>query len=231
MTNLSVIATSPLNIDSGNIDFSNQDMQALASFGKKLSFEKTGLKVFDQGDAAQKIYLLTEGVVRISRFLSDGSRHIVAFRWPGSFFGIKEEGSFVNHAHTLTPCVIYEFESYKFSNFLLSHPSLQQKVLQRAIYHISSNYRQIIIVGRLGTQRALAAFLLECSTQNGFFDAQKNILTIPMSRYDIADYLGTAAESVTRAITKLETQGVLQRIGARGFYLNVKALKDFASIE
>lgn len=228
---MGVMAASSLNIDDGNVGFSNQDLQAFASFGKKLSFSEAGLKIFDQGDEAHKIYLLTDGVVRISRLLRDGSRHVVAFKWPGSFFGIKEEGSFVNHAHTLTPCVIYEFESHAFSNFLLSHPSLQQKVLQRAIYSISSTYRQVIIVGRLSTQRALAAFLVECTSKSGFFNNQTNTLTIPMSRYDIADYLGTASESVTRAITKLETQKFLKRIGARGFILNLRGLKEFANIE
>lgn len=220
-----------LNIDGGEGVFSNQELQTLVSFGKKLSFADAGLKIFDQGDETHKIYFLTEGVVRISRLLCDGSRHVVAFKWPGNFFGIKEEGAFFNHAHTLAPSVVYEFESSKFSNFLLSHPSLQQKILQRAIHHISSNYRQIIIVGRLGTQRALAAFLLDCCRRHGFFNTKTNILTVPMSRYDIADYLGTASESITRAITKLETQGLLKRIGARGFFLNYEALKTFANIE
>lgn len=226
------IKPTPLSsIDAKANDFSVQDLQAFASFGKKLSLPRSGLKIFDQGEQAQKIYLLTEGVVRISRLLADGSRHVLDFKWPGSFFGIKEEGFFVNHAHTLVPCVVYEFESERLSNFLLSHPSLQQKVLQRAIYSISSTYRQVIIVGRFGTSRALAAFLLDCARKDGFFDEQTSRLNLPMSRYDIADYLGTAAESVTRAITRLETEGLLKRCGPRELILNLAGLKRLANIE
>lgn len=218
-------------LDAGAQSFSASELHTLASFSKKLTFTGPGIKIFDQGEAAQKLYLLTEGVVRISRLLSDGSRHVLEFKWPGGFFGLKEEGVFANHAHTLTPCVIYEFESETFTDFLLAHPSIQQKVLQRAIYHISSTYRQVIIVGRFGTKRALAAFLLDCAGKDGFFDEQTSCLSLPMSRYDIADYLGTAAESVTRAITRLETEGLLKRCGPRELILNLAGLKRLANIE
>ena len=64
---------------------------------------------------------------------------------------------------------------------------------------------------------------------SSYFDQSTHVLTVSMSRYDIADYLGTSAETVTRAFTRLEREGLLRRVTARTVELEPELLKAFIS--
>ncbi|MGT2467645.1 helix-turn-helix domain-containing protein (plasmid) [Mesorhizobium atlanticum] len=85
-------------------------------------------------------------------------------------------------------------------------------------------------MGRFDVARRLAVFLLDCSGHENYFDSSTRILTLPMSRYDIADYLGTSAESVTRAIASLEERGLIRRITARAIEIRQTDIKAFADL-
>jgi CRP-like cAMP-binding protein len=74
-------------------------------------------------------------------------------------------------------------------------------------------------------------FLIDCSVHESYFDQNTHVLTVPMSRYDIADYLGTSAETVTRAFTRLERDGLLRRVTARTVELKPELLKVFVNFE
>lgn len=217
--------------DSGWVAFSPDDIAALSSLAKPLTLEAAKLPVFHQGGVANTVYVLVEGIVQVSRVLPDGDRHVVAFHWPGDLFGMEQDGHFTDQAETLTPCTIYQFSADKLHEFLLTSPGLQQKILVHAVHKLREAQRQVIVVGRLDTHRALASFLLDCTSHEKYFDAQKAVLTLPMSRADIADYLGTAAESVTRALGKLENEGLIRRVTMRELALNMPALQALANLD
>jgi len=86
-------------------------------------------------------------------------------------------------------------------------------------------------MGRFNIQRRLAVFLVDCSAHEHYFDQSKQILTLPMSRYDIADYLGTSAETVTRALARLEGEGMLHRVAPRNLKLKLDQLKTFIDFD
>lgn len=207
------------------------DVEGLTKLGKQVEFSDAKMTVFEQGAEATRFCLLISGIIRVSRILPDGERHVIAFHWPGDIFGLEENGHYLNHAETVTPCVVCEFSSQKLYKFLASHPHVQQAVLVKAIYNLRATQRQLIVVGRLDVHRAMAAFLLDCTKHDAYFDSQTNILTLPMSRYDIADYLGTATESITRAMSKLEGEGLIRRTTPRELVLNLSGLKNLADLD
>lgn len=207
------------------------DLEDLVRFGKRVEAEEAKATIFDQGGKAGKFYLLTSGIVRVSRILPDGARHIIAFHWPGDLFGMEENGQYLNHAETVTPCVFHEFSAQGLNEFLLAHPRVQQTMLVKAVHSLRAVQRQLIVVGRLDVHRAMAAFLIDCTKHETYFNSQTNTLTLPMSRYDIADYLGAATESATRAMTKLETEGLIHRTTPRTLTLDIKGLKRLANLD
>lgn len=213
------------------VAFSPADLTALSGLAKTLSFKSAKLPVFNQGDQARFCYVLVDGIVQVSRVLPDGERHVVAFHWPGDLFGMEENGLFINQAETLTPCIIYQISAETLHEFLLADPCIQQKVLVQAVHKLRAAQRQVIVVGRLDTHRALAAFLLDCSGHEKYFDNSRSVLTLPMSRVDIADYLGTAAESVTRALGRLEVEGLVRRQTARRLVLDIPAMRRLVNLD
>ena len=98
------------------------------------------------------------------------------------------------------------------------------------MHDLRKSQRQLIIMGRFDVPRRLAAFMLDCSGHEHYFDPDQDILTLPMSRYDIADYLGTSAETVTRALARLQTEGMLDRISARTLKLDRNRLRAFIGL-
>lgn len=210
---------------------STADIEDLTRFGKQTEVKEAKATIFDQGARAGKFYLLATGIIRVSRILPDGERHIIAFHWPGDLFGMEENGLYLNHAETVTPCSLYEFSAQGLHEFLLSHPRVQQTMLVKAVHSLRAAQRQLIVVGRLDVHRAMAAFLIDCTKHETYFNNQTNSLTLPMSRYDIADYLGTATESVTRAMTRLEAEGLIHRDTPRSLTLDVKGLKRLSNLD
>ena len=72
-----------------------------------------------------------------------------------------------------------------------------------------------MVLGQLHNTKRLASFLSDCCQHPGFFDTKAHLLRLPMSRFDIADYLGTSPKSVARAFAALEREGLLRRISPR----------------
>lgn len=229
-------ATAPLRIRTIEpvpswLHLSTAERAELAKLAKPIEFKSAKTHILEQGGKAGCLYLLADGIVQVSRMLPDGARHIVAFLWPGDLFGLEEKGRFLNGAETVTPCIVYQFQSQKLKAFLLANPRVQQTVLVQAVHGLRAAQRQIIVVGRLETRRALAAFLLDCATHEHYFNAAKAQLELPMTRYDIADYLGTAAESVTRAFTRLAAEKLIRRITPRQLFLDLPGLRRMVNLD
>ncbi len=203
----------------------------LGRLAQVIDFRTAGSGIFSQGDDANFIYLLTEGMVRTSHTLRNGERQILAFHWPGDLFGLAEHGKHVSSAETIAPSRVYRFPTVKLERFLRRNPKIADGFLVKAIHDLRKAQRQLIVMGRLDIPRRLAAFLLDCSAHDHFFAPEERLLTLPMSRYDIADYLGTSAETVTRALARLEAHGMLRRITARTLQLQPDRLKTFMGLD
>lgn len=210
---------------------SKKDVLELMAFGKQVDLSDAKAVIFEQGGEAKKFYLLASGIVRVCRILPDGERHVIAFHWPGDLFGMEENGQYLNHAETVTASVVYEFSAHRLNEFLIAHPQVQQTMLVKAMLSLRTVQRQLIVVGHLDVYRAIAAFLVDCTQHDDYFNSRTNMLTLPMSRHDIADYLGTATESVTRALTKLEADGLIHRTTPREIGINLTGLKHLANLE
>lgn len=196
-----------------------------------IEYKTAGSQILSQGQDASFLYLLVEGIVQANRSLHDGERQILAFYWPGDLFGLAENGVYVNSAEAITPCTVYRFPTHRLERFLLQNPNIQHGFFVKAVHDLRSAQRRLVMLGRLDVLRRLAGFLLDCSGHEKYFDPASQVLTVPMTRYDIADYLGTSAESITRAFTQLEGKGLLHRLTARTLELQLAALKDFAGLD
>jgi len=207
------------------------DKAELGRVAQIIDFQTAGSGVFSQGDEAAFIYLLVGGVVRIYHTLRNGERQILVFHWPGDLLGLADHGKYVNSAETIASSRVYRFPVKKLQRFLLKKPHIQDAFLVKAVYDLRNAQRQLIVMGQFNIPRRVAVFLVDCSAHEHYFDRSKRILTLPMSRYDIADYLGTSAETVTRALAHLEGEGMLHRVTPRNLKLKLDQLKAFIDFD
>lgn len=214
-----------------HLTLSAADQRELLQLAEVIQYSPSESQILSQGQSADFLYLLSDGIVEASHTLKGGDRQVVAFYWPGDLFGLAEEGLYVNSAKAITTCTVYRFPVRKLEQLLLENPEIQRGFFIKAVHDIRSAQRQLIVMGRLDIARRLAIFLLDCSGHEQYFDPGSQVLSIPMTRYDIADYLGTSAESVTRAMNALESKGFLRRVTARTVELKRAELKAFANVE
>jgi CRP-like cAMP-binding protein len=212
-----------------------EEVAELERFSSIMSFPTKGSRIFPEGGSGDFLYLLQEGVVMSYHGASghgNGSdRQILAFHWPGDLFGLAEHNRYVFSAEAVTPCVVRLFPRDRLAQFLLLHPQLQEAFLVKAVHDLRTLQRQFIVMGRFDVTGRLAAFLLDCAAHAQYFDAARSSLSVPMSRLDIADYLGTVSETVTRAFGRLEEVGAIKRSGPRRLILNLQKLGKEISAE
>ncbi len=204
------------------------DKTELARIAEVIEYRTARSQITVQGQPAGFLYLLADGIVRADCTVNDGERQVLAFYWPGDLFGVAEQGAYVYSAEAVTPCTVYRFPVSRLEPFLLENPRIQHSFLIKAVHDLRSAQRRIITLGRFGIAQGLAIFLLDCSGHDHYFDRASQVLTLPMTRYDIADYLGTSSEAATRAFGALEHRGLIRRLTPRTIELNLAQLKTFA---
>jgi len=192
------------------------DQTALSSIATVDTFPTGGMAIFSESEAAQYLYAIEAGMVRICRHLENGHRQILAFLWPGDIFGLTDDdGHYLNSASTLSEATIHRVPLGKLAALLPRNPELQFHLLVRANHDLRAAQRQIMTLGQHDIYRRLASFLIEMVQRAVPQEPESTQLRLPMSRTDIADYLGTTAETISRGLQRMEREGILRRVSPR----------------
>jgi CRP-like cAMP-binding protein len=181
----------------------------------KLMECKPGTTLYSQGGQARFVYLVAEGIVRINHCNETGHRQILAFRVPGDFCGIPESGHYFNSAEAVSRLSLHRFEWQQIQELCLTEPHLQAVLLGKILCDYRQAQIRISVLGQQNTCQRLASFILDFMQIPELFDAEASCLMLPVNRFDLADYIGTAPESTARAFAKLEDLGLIRRITAR----------------
>ena len=195
--------------------FSREEQERLLHNATTLVYRRSGSAVFSEGEAAGFLYFIDEGVVRISRCAENGRRQILAFRIPGDLLGRPEDGRYVNSAETVGPVRLYRIAWLRMQQMMQADPQLQVHLLSKVADDFRQAEHRIMTLGQQNTYQRLASFILELMYLPGFFDEKRSVLKLPVSRFDVADYLGTVTKSSERAFVRLESEGLIRRVASR----------------
>ena len=168
--------------------------------------------VFHAGDAAASVFLIGTGVVKSFRELPSGRRRIAAFWFAGDIFGLAEAGCYVNSVQTITPVRLYELDIETMTGLFKRNAELELQFLCKTFHILRDAQHHNIIVGRRDAAGRLAMLLALLQRQSGGAHGPLEV-TIPMTRSDIASYLGLSLEAVVRATRRLELEGIVEFVG------------------
>jgi len=169
-----------------------------------------GHALFYEGDAATHVYNVTEGVVRVSKMLPDGRRQITGFLFPGDFLGLSHDDAYAYTAEAITPVRLCRFGRERLIGLFNELPQLERRLLGMAVDELAAAQDQILLLGRKTARERVVSFFSHVSKQARRRGESGNPIHLPMSRVDIADYLGLTIETVSRTITKLVKDGVIE---------------------
>ena len=186
-----------------------------------------GATLFSEGEEAGFVYLIDEGVVRVSRSGESGQRQILAFRVPGDVFGFSDCGRYANSADAVTPTRVFRIPWSRLQTMMLQNPQLQYHLFEKMVRDFRQAQSRIVMLGQQNACQRLATFLLDLMELPGMFDEKNSLLRLPINRFDLADFLGTAPESAARAFAKLENRGLICRTTSRSIKIvDVRGLRQ-----
>jgi CRP/FNR family transcriptional regulator, nitrogen fixation regulation protein len=168
-----------------------------------------GTEIFGEAEPAKYVYQVVEGAVRSYKLLSDGRRQIGAFHLAGDIFGLEN-----GPVHRFTAEAIVDTNVRLAKRTSLEHVAETDALVARDLLNMTTSNLQhaedhMLLLGRKTSLERVAAFLLE---MDGRLTAS-GVMALPMSRRDIADYLGLTLETVSRALSCLHEKGLVGFLG------------------
>tara|TARA_B100001996_G_scaffold251521_1_gene195138 strand:- start:568 stop:1284 length:717 start_codon:yes stop_codon:yes gene_type:complete len=176
--------------------------------------------IFLQQDSALNLYNITEGNVKIYQLMDDGRIQIIGFLYPGDFFGSYKNGKYNYSADAIGNVKVCVFEQDKLDEYLESNVTLAKELLHQTSHELTLAEDKISVLGKLDATERLSKFILNLSEQRKRIGWQNNPISLPMTRQDIADYLGLTVETISREITKLKTLNIIRIISSKQIFIN-----------
>jgi CRP/FNR family transcriptional regulator len=160
--------------------------------------------LFDEGDGAEAVFIVTDGMLKLYKFMADGRRQVVGFMVPGDFLGLAFGRLHVYSAEAVTAVALCRFDRSRFLELLDDCPSLEMEILQRTTTELAAAQEQMLLLGRKTATERVASFIL-CMSRRLRLPPGAPV-GLPMSRGDIADYLGLTVETVSRTFSTLRSK-------------------------
>jgi CRP/FNR family transcriptional regulator len=165
--------------------------------------------LFSEGDSGGKYYEVLEGVVCSFRVLHDGRRQILSFSYPGDIVGIGHELECKCSCEAVSSARVRSIPAAALARSLDERPDLARKLFSVATSELASMHDHFVMVGRKSATEKLASFLLALARREVGAEAKIATFQLPMTRTDIADFLGLTIETVSRRFTALRKLGVI----------------------
>jgi CRP/FNR family transcriptional regulator, nitrogen fixation regulation protein len=164
-----------------------------------------GESIYRCNDSIEHWYRIVDGAARKSALSDDGRRHIVDFIFPGDLFGLGAFGSrqFCVEA-IVAGTVIARYPRRSAERLADCDPQIARSIRESAFESIGRLQRRMVMLGRATALEKVSTFLLEMSDRS--LAGPTHAMLLPMSRYDIADYLAMAVETVSRTLTELRAR-------------------------
>ena len=160
-----------------------------------------------QGGPVDYCYLIVAGCVRTVGLMQDGRRQIGEFLVPGDLFGWEALGEYGFGAEAVTRATLRRYTCRSLENFARQDRGFATRFRALAASTLRQREGHVFLLGRMTASERIAGFLLQMADR--IVGGVGIRIELPMSRADIADYLGLTTETVCRGLTEMQRQGVI----------------------
>jgi CRP-like cAMP-binding protein len=175
----------------------------MALMGAPMTFARNA-EVYGEDEPADYVYKVVSGAVRTYKIFDDGRRQVGAFYFPGEVFGLELGEAHEFSAEAIANSVILVVKRSALVALADRDPDMARRLWSFTAGELRRVQRHMLLLVKSAEER-VACFLLEMARRLGTTEA----VDLPMSRQDIADYLGLTIETVSRTLTQLETRAAI----------------------
>jgi CRP/FNR family nitrogen fixation transcriptional regulator len=195
----------------------NSGTKAVALFGRHhdllgvVSIYQPDQEIYGEGEPAKALFEVLRGVVRKYKLLEDGRRQIAAFHFKGDVFGLELDERYSTTADAVGTAHVASFRRDKVVAAASQSLELARDLWARAALNLDHAQCHILLLGRKTAMEKVEGFLADMNQRTG----RAGRINLPMTRLDIADFLGLTLETVSRCLSRMQDDGRLCLSGAR----------------
>ena len=186
--------------------------------GTRISYARNE-EIFGEGEPAEYLYKVVSGWVRSCKILDDGRRQVTGFHMVGEVFGLEPDEAHHFSAEAVNDTVILVVKRSAIIGLAARDPDICRQLWAMTARELQRVQDHMLVLGCMSAKQRVAAFLLQMALRGSGGDE----IELPMSRQDIADYLGMTIETVSRTMTQLEKDTAIDLASSRRIVLRNRA--------
>lgn len=182
---------------------------------------RSGQRIISEMESPNWVGIIVSGSVKITKVLPDGRQQIVALLFPSDFVGQPLESRCTYYAEATSDVALCTFPAVKFEELMQQQPRIKSPMFRYMLERLEAAQDWMVLLGRKSAQERVASLFLmivKRSREAGGVEAggSKVVdLELPLSRADIADFLGLTIETVSRQLRLLKCAGVIKLDGRK----------------
>ena len=194
----------------GKTALNSGELRKLRQLATPLRF-RSGQQIVAEGEVATEVYGLSRGVVRVYKKLADGRHHVLRFALPGDFLELPRGERHCLSADAIGAVSVSRFARSELFEFIQASRNMTRLMLDFAAEELRRSQDRMLCLGRNTPEEQLTAFLADWRKR--LPRRPGRVVSLPMSRRDIAAHLGMAPETLTRTFGKLQQKEIIHIMG------------------
>ncbi|MDQ0427235.1 CRP/FNR family transcriptional regulator [Planomicrobium stackebrandtii] len=189
-----------------------EEMEMIAKATRPVSLKK-GETLYRAGDTSNSLYIVHEGKIKVYRLSENGKEQLIRILAPGEFTGelaVFTESIHEVYGEAMEKTEICSIKNSDLQELLQKHPNISLKILAEFSKRLDSAEHQLTSFATEDVDKRIALYLVELAEES-----ETAVIRLPMSRKDLASFLGTAPETISRKLTKFEEQGWIKQENRR----------------
>ena len=195
---------------------------------------KAGEVIISEEEPVNYFANVMSGVVKLIKLLPDGRQQIIALLFPPDFFGRTFKDYSSNFAVAATDVELCCFPHTQFEAMLEKFPNLQQKLFEATLNELDAAREWMVLLGRKSAEEKVADLLVMIAKRSELIGCGniKGLVELPITRTDMADYLGLTVETVSRQFTNLKSRKIITVLDKNHIDIpDIEALAEIAGHE
>jgi CRP/FNR family transcriptional regulator, anaerobic regulatory protein len=188
-----------------------------------------GQEIVGEGEMTRTIGSIVTGVVALHKTLEDGRRQMVGLLFASDFVGRPLRPAAPYEAVAVTDVRMCLFRRSQFEEILSRNVSLERRLLEMTLDELDAARDWMLLLGRKSAREKVASFLMILARRVALLEKRSvrdtAAFRIPLSRESIAEYLGLTIETVSRQLTALRADGIIELQAARSV-----SVRDFTAL-
>lgn len=169
-------------------------------------------QIIIEGDPADSIYSVQHGIASVFKLLPDGRRQITGFLYPGDFLGVtfNTGAAYGYGAEAVTDCSLHAWPRSGLEQLFDEAPGVRRLFLAEMANELTEAQDRMLMLAHRSVEERVATFLLTMARRQADATGTRlEVVEIPMRWADIADYLGTTAETVSRTLSTFRDRDII----------------------